>query len=254
MTSPPPPELVGLSYSAWTLKARWSLDAHEVEYRFVEYLPMLGEPALRLRLGTPLRKASVPVLFTEAGPFTDSWDIAQWAAANASSSERLISDANRAAVADWNARSERLLAAGRARTTRRVMRDPAALAESVPPPLNQLGPLTRGIGALGARFLLAKYRGDRVSEEAAEAAMRIELDALRAGLAGRETLLDDFSYADVAMALGFCFIAPPGGGRVRIGVASLPHWSFPELAVEYADLVGWAERIFARWPLSRAVR
>lgn len=258
MTGAKLPELVGLSYSAWTLKARWALDAHGVRYKYREYLPMLGEPALRMRLGTPLSRVSVPVLFTDNGPFTDSWDIAQWAASNSGPSAApgapLITDANRGDVHDWNQASERLLAAGRARTTRLVLRDPAALAESVPPPLNKLGPVTRVLGAMGAKFILTKYGAGDVSDQAAVATMRDELIALRAALDGREFLLGAYSYADVAMALAFGFIAPPSNERVRLGANARPHWTCPELAEEFADLVAWSRTIIARWPESSAIR
>lgn len=254
MSRPDVPELVGIGYSAWTQKARWALDAHEVSYRYREYLPMLGEPGLRLRLGTPLRKVSVPVLFTEVGPFTDSWDIAQWAAANANNDACLIDDQRRADIAEWNTLSDTMLAAGRARTTRRVLTDREALLESVPPPMNQLGPLTGAIGASGARFLLWKYGAGAEDEEAAVATMRGGLTRLRAALGDGGFVLDRFTYADVAMAVTMMFIAPPPDDLVRIGPKARPHWNCPELAAEFPELVEWSHGVYAQRPPSMRAR
>jgi glutathione S-transferase len=41
--------LVGEGFSPWTEKARWALDHHGIRYRCEEYVPLAGEPWLRLR-------------------------------------------------------------------------------------------------------------------------------------------------------------------------------------------------------------
>ena len=73
------PELLGLPYSPWTEKARFSLDARRVPYTFRHYQPLVGEPALRLKLRRPLGRVTVPVLTTGDGRvLADSMDIARW--------------------------------------------------------------------------------------------------------------------------------------------------------------------------------
>ena len=56
------PELVSLSYSPWSEKARWALDHHGIEYRNIAYTPMLGVPRLRMRLRAMRAKITVPIL------------------------------------------------------------------------------------------------------------------------------------------------------------------------------------------------
>src|SRR5580698_1853504 len=73
-------ELLGLVYSPWTEKARWALDVRRVLYTFRPYQPILGEPALRLKLGRLRGRVSVPVLTLDDGRvLADSADIARWA-------------------------------------------------------------------------------------------------------------------------------------------------------------------------------
>src|SRR5689334_2595000 len=71
--------LVGLHYSPWTEKARWALDHHGLPYTYEEYLPMIGEPALRLRTRRAFGKVSVPVLIDRDEAVFDSWEIARFA-------------------------------------------------------------------------------------------------------------------------------------------------------------------------------
>ena len=61
------PELLGLPYSPWSEKARWALDARRVPYREVTYAPLLGEPALRLKLKRWRGNVTVPVLTDDEG-------------------------------------------------------------------------------------------------------------------------------------------------------------------------------------------
>src|SRR5690606_17418493 len=90
--------LVGLVYSPWTQRARWALDHHRVVYRSEPYTPLLGELALRRRLGRFRGRVSVPVLFTDAAVIDDSVAIARHAEAVGSGGPR-FADAD--AVTRW---------------------------------------------------------------------------------------------------------------------------------------------------------
>ena len=135
--------------------------------------------------------------------------------------------------------SERALAGGRERAIQAVLQDPEAQAESlrgiVPDALT--GPL-RGIAKLGARQLRRKYGEGQVVE------LEAGLEQLRATLDGRDYLLDEFSYADIAMAVVFEFVEP--SAHVRRGVAERRAWSDARLAARYADLVEWRDQLWAR--------
>jgi glutathione S-transferase len=84
-----------------------------------------------------------------------------------------------------------------------------------------------------------------VGQAEANATMRGVLDALRAGLKGRDNLLDGFSYADVAMAVVLQMVSPVDSGYIRLGPERRRAWTEPVLAKDYADLVEWRDRLYA---------
>jgi glutathione S-transferase len=205
--------LVGISYSPWSEKAKWGLQLSGLTFRYQEYLPMLGEPALRVRLRRPRGKVTVPILFTEDGPLGDSLAIVEWASAHAPNA--IISPEHRDAIIGWNALSERALALGRERTTMHVARDPEALVESVPGFMGKLGPVSRAIGKAGARYLERKYAFSAQDDSARIAELREILTTLRAALAGGDYLIGgELTYADVTMAVGLQFVSPPERNRL----------------------------------------
>jgi glutathione S-transferase len=235
--------LIGLSYSPWSLKARWALDHHRVPYRWREYLPMLGEPLLQARLRR--RRVTVPVLIDEAGVHDDSFDIARRAEAVGQGAP-LFPDALTDAISRWNQTSEDVCAAGRALTTARVLADPAALAESVPVPPALRRPL-RGVATAGARFLTRKYGLREVDEDAALDTIGLALEAVREALAdGRAYLEGPLTYADFALAVSLQFVQPVAGTYVHLGPASRRCWTRDGLAQAYPDVLAWRDQVFAR--------
>ncbi len=240
-------ELIYLPYSPWSEKARWALDAHGIGYRKRVYTPMIGEPGLRLRLRTAA-PVSVPVLLVDGTPIRDSWQIALWSAEETDRAP-ILNDDSRPHAEAWNATSERALAAGRARTTRRVMLDREALAASVPAPMDRLGPATTAIGWLGARWLHRRYCRDHREDDACRTAQRRALDGLRSALdhAGGDHLTGTFSYADVCAAVMLHFVSPPDVLERILAPAAVRCWRDDELAGEYADLVAWRDRLYDRY-------
>lgn len=235
--------LIGLSYSPWSLKARWALDHHRVPYRWREYLPMLGEPLLQARLRR--RRVTVPVLIDEAGVHDDSFDIARRAEA-VGQGPPLFPEALTDAVSRWNQVSEDVCAAGRALTTSRVLADPAALAESVPVPPSLRRPL-RGVATAGARFLTRKYDLRAVRDEAALQTIGLALEAAREALAdGRAYLEGPLTYADFALAVALQFVQPVADTYVQLGPASRRCWTRDDLAQAYPDVLAWRDQVFAR--------
>lgn len=235
------PTLVTIAYSPWSRRAKHALDAMGVDYALRAYVPTLSEPRLRLDLRRPFGKVTLPVLLRADGPpICDSLDIVRWAAAR--SDRPVITPANEAEVVRWSAMSDRLMEAGRIRTARRVLADPAAQTASLPAPLRPLGPAGRLLARDAARRLLRKY-GEDSSDDALLAAMRAVLDEARATLDGRETLLDRPSYADHCLAWALVFVRPHE--RQRIAPAAARCWTEPELAERYADLLAWRDRVLA---------
>ena len=233
-------ELVVAPFSPWSMRARLALDAQGLSYRAVPYVPSLSEPGLRWRLGNWRGRVTVPVLFPDDGPpIRESFAIAEWGAAR--STRPLLDASNRAACERVDAVSSRALEAGRARTTRLVYGDAAALRESMPAVVSALGPVGRAIGRKVTVDLLRKYGADQVSEAEAVARMRAALGELREVLGGKHWLLGDFSYADITGAMALGFVAPHA--RAPLGPANRPLWTVAPLADEFADLVAWRDRV-----------
>lgn len=235
--------LVALSYSPWSEKARWALLHHRVPFRETEYVPMVGVPMLRAFTGRWRGRVTVPAFRTDGGEvLTDSWDIARWAEAHGQGTPLFPSE-HLPAIEAWNAASERVMAAGRALTTRRVAADREALLEAVPGfvPKALAGPL----GESGVGYFMRKYGLDAGSEAERTETIRHELKSWRAALGGSDTLAGALTHAEVAMALALQFVKPATAGRPRLKPATARCWTLPELSAEFADLLDWRDRLLA---------
>lgn len=247
------PALIGLLYSPWTEKARFALDARRVAYRFESYQPIVGEPALRLELRSATGPVSVPVLRTDEGRLIrDSTAIARWADGRGEGPRLFPADHDRD-VDRFVALSERALDAGRALALGRMLDDPEALAEMVPRALaRSLGRHAAALGAVGIRRTLRKYGATTRDARAHRSALETALGDLRESL-GRaaepaseheaKTLLDRFSFADVAAAQALAFVEPPS--VLVLGTASRRCFRDEELAARHADLVAWRDALYA---------
>jgi glutathione S-transferase len=234
------------SFAPWCEKARWALDHHQVVYRFVEHVPMLGEPALRLAARRPFGYVTVPLLVDGANVVMGSFDIARHAE-HAGVQAPLFPPGREDHVVAWNERSDAVMTSGRAMLLSRMLRSPQALAEQLPPFVPAgLRPALRGLASMGVKFLQRKH-GIRPEEDARhEAVSRTALDALRAALAsGRRYLLGDaLSYADIAMATSLQFVLPVDQRHIALGPATREAWTNATLASEYADLLTWRDTLY----------
>jgi glutathione S-transferase len=244
-------ELLGLPYSPWTEKARWALDARRVPYAFRHYQPLLGEPALRVKLRRLRGPVGVPVLTTDDGRvLADSANIARWADGEGEGPP-LFPAEHDAAIQRFVALSERALSAGRALSLTRMRGDDEALVEMVPGPIRRaVGPAVAArIGGVGIWRTLHKYGGHRADSAAHRRALSAALDEMRAALAaapgGAEprTLLGTFTFADIAAAQALAFAEPASAG-LKLGPASRRSFSDPELAERYADVVAWRDALY----------
>lgn len=242
-------QLIGLSYSPWSEKAKWALEVRKVPYRFRPYQPLLGEPALRRLTGRWRGNVTVPVLVSDQGEvLDDSAKIARWADARGEGPALFPAEHERT-IARWIETGERALEAGRVISLHRTLESPAALKELVPRPLRSLGGLAAAIGGLGVRRTLRKYGAGRHTLVEHRRVARDALDELRAAIARSpskatpKTILEHFSFADVAASQILTFVSPPAFG-VRLGPESRKGFTDPELATEYADLIAWRDALY----------
>ncbi len=239
-------ELLAISYSPWSEKARWALDYHGVQYSEVEYAPIVGELALRKRLGTWRGSVSVPLLLKADGHIADSFEIARYAEDIGSNPVALFPEGRAEEVAAWNRRSEAALFAGRALVTSRVMRDPVARAEAMPRMSPTLARALRlPFTAFGAVYLRRKYKYG--SDEAPhQEALHKSLSALRDAMAdGRPYLFGEaFSYADLTMACALQCVRPVTDEFIRLKSATRAAWVNEELATEFSSLIDWRDQVY----------
>ena len=232
---------LAIPYSPWSEKARWALDLRRVPYREEAYVPMLGEPLLRLRLRRFRGKVTVPVLFTEDGrALRDSFDIARFAE-EAGQGPTLFPAGRDAEIARWNERSEEILRAGRALSVAKAMEDAAAREEAVPRLIPaRLRPL---VGRAGVAFLRAKYRLG-VDQEAETQIIAEGLRQWRSALGGRRYLHDALSYAEVAMAVSLQLAVPVSDAYVHLGPATRRVCTCDAIAGELSDLAAWRDALY----------
>jgi glutathione S-transferase len=231
-------QLIGEDFSPWTEKARWALDHHGIEHSFTQYQPLISEPWLRIKSRNLTGKASVPVLLADGEIIRESFPIARWADREGSATSLLPKERERD-VAEWNDRSDRALRAARALFFTRLVDDPEAQLDNLPPFIpSRLRPLMRPMVKTGVAYLRAKYGVDGDFTKRAREELDGELVALREQLSTkRRYLLGEFSYADVAMAVVCQFFSPVEADHIPLAPANRRCWTEPALAKNYADII-----------------
>lgn len=235
----PEPTLVGLSYSPWTQRARWALDHHHVGYRYREYVPVVGEPLLRLQARKLLGKVSVPVLLAPHGAIFDSLAIAKHADSIGKGTK--LYDGHEAIVDRWVDVAEGALHAARGLVIRAVDTDPEAQVESVklPMPHALKGPTAR----FGSAVLNWKWNASTTEAEG-EARIAEVLEQLRAAVAKNGYVDGSFSFADIVGAGVVQCIQPVADRWIPLEPATRRAWTRPALVARFGDLIAWRDRLF----------
>ncbi|MCB9588287.1 MAG: glutathione S-transferase N-terminal domain-containing protein [Polyangiaceae bacterium] len=249
--------LLYLHYSPWSEKAAWALDHHRVLHARKDYLPLLGEPLLRLRVKKWRGPVTVPVLFGGHDVWEDSLSIARYAESVGSGTSLFpggtVSLDGR--LLEYDRVADELMNSGRARAAERAAPREDVLVESLPPAFRISGPVAPHVGRLGVEFLRRKYLTRDLSSEQHLQRMRRALDGLRAALAPDSEqegaalaspdayVLGKFSYVDIAFCAALQFVRPVADSYIRLGPASRDAWTDPALG-DYADLLAWRDRVY----------
>ncbi|HYO53788.1 glutathione S-transferase family protein [Archangium sp.] len=239
------PIFVAAWFSPWSERARFALDHHRIDYHEESYVPLLGEPLLRLRTRVFRGQLSVPVLLHDGRVIRDSVEIARHADRVGTGSPLFPASAE-AEIARYVELATGLMEAARVLSMPRMANDPAVRRESlpsfVPTPLRSaLLPLA----GLGAAYVARKYRlGSRDPNEA-RATMRRALERLQAELRGRSTLLSDFTFADIAAAVALTAVRPVEHPVIPLGPGMRAAFTDQEMAKEFGELLAWRDRLYA---------
>lgn len=239
-------ELIGISYSPWTEKARWALDHHGVQYSETSYLPMLGEASLRLRLRKLRGKITVPILVSGDRVIQDSFAIARYADSIGGATD-LFPAEHAKAIGVWNERSETCLRAARAMVAQRVLDSSEAKEEALPAQFPSAArKLMKPLANVGVLYLRKKYD---FSSQLAQHRRNYEdqLETLEAALAAGDYLCgEDFSFADIAMAVALQGVRPVTDEFIRLGPATRAAWTDVDLCDRFPKLLAWRDRIYER--------
>jgi len=219
------------------VRARWALDHHGVAYGWSEYLPIFGEPALRLATRRLRGRLTVPVLIEGRRVIDDSFEIARHAETLGGGPPLM---ADKGAAAHWNAVADRISDGGRLRTTALVSRSREAKRDSLPKGLAWALP----VADLGVAYLTRKYDLGAASIEQAQSQMADACQLVSDALAG-DYLGAHFGYADIAIACALQFIDPVDGRYIRLGEHAAACWRTPALADRFRHLLDWRDRVFA---------
>ncbi|TVQ87392.1 MAG: glutathione S-transferase family protein [Deltaproteobacteria bacterium] len=234
--------LVELPYSPWSRRARQALILEGVPHRRESYTIALSEPMLRIRTRRLRGPITIPCLIPPDGPpLFDSTQIASWASARGKA--KLLPEELGPEILEIVRLADRCLEAGRLRSTAILLKDPALLAEQVPPALKPLGPLGPRIARRVGQQILRRY--DHLVDGDPAQALKTALAELGARVGEGGPLVGGrLTYADLAAASGLGFVAPPDDGT--LGPGTRRAFSWPELAEEHEHLVRWRDRLHIR--------
>jgi glutathione S-transferase len=237
-------KLVSLDVSPWSERAKWALDHHGLKYEVVAHVPVLGERRLRRLVGPGKPRATVPVLLAGVEVVSESWDIALYADREGKGS-KLIPPEKEPAIRDWCALSDEASGASRALVVAATLARGPALDEQAAFVPAWMRPALRPVGRAVTRAFARKYSIRLGDADAHTQALRAALQRLRGGLTGQSPYLEgSFSYADIAMATLLQAIVPVDDRFMRIGPGTRVVWTQPALAIEFADLVAWRDRLY----------
>ena len=241
--------LVGLGYSPWTLKARWSLAHCKIPHRYKDHLILVGMPELYWRLRIRAQRPSeltVPALLGDGADLTDSMAIARWADARGGGG--LFPAELFQTIQDANVLSEKLLDHERVRVTSAVLRDPQARYESMPKNWPRAARrVLLPMVWLGAWYLRAEFDFDTME-------LKRRMEEVEAGMAHfrsmglrpeRYCLGDRFTFADIAVASTIQAFSPVDTRFFRYPDATRRAWTWDKMSLDFSPLLEWRDWIFA---------
>ncbi len=239
-------ELIGMSYSPWTERARWVLQYHGLPFDYTEHVILTGIPYLRWRLRRPLGTATTPALIDEERKIrvTDSWNIALYADKHGDGKKILPTD-SLDVIKGWNDRSEAMLDSGRALLIERLRQNPKAQESLLPPVIPAaLKASFTFLASFGFQYVQTKFHSAERDLQEHRGRIRSELLHLRESLTDRPYLLDQFSYADLVMAGSLQVVQPIKHRSFKIAAVFRECWGDPSLAQEFPDLLAWRDKIY----------
>ena len=202
---------------------------------------------LRKAMGGYKGKVTVPVWITGDAVINESHEIAERADAEGNA-QKLFLEGRDADMADASALAHRICDAARGRSLVRVLDDRAAVKEALPKMVTRI-PLVSGtvgrtvLKRFNAKYGIVKERYEEFHQQERKALLALRDMVTTAKEAGRITLYERFSYADVALGLALNLVKPLPGSPM--GPASTRCATDAEIGAEFADLLEWRDALDA---------
>lgn len=261
------PELVGISYSPWTEKARWALDYCEVPYHYSEHTILLSMPKLSRRLKRPGSEITVPLLIleNESTPrdlprtLMDSFEIARFADEHRKPGKiSLFPENTLYEIKHLNMLCESVLDATRALVIQKVMKDRQALEDSLPRSIPRtFRPVLKFMSRMGTRYISKAFDIDKKTDAGQRLALTQGIFMLNkvwkkivsstsSEDASKSPFLmsDQFTYADILLATTLQGVMPVADSFIPLTPALREAWSQPELAQEMGEILAWRDVLY----------
>lgn len=232
--------LYGLRYSPWTERARFALDVCDVQHTMQGHQPILGELTLRLKAKS-LSHKTVPILVTASGDvIKDSFDIARFAWA---STPQLWEQwqTHEKAIMDAYALSERILNLSRLFALKRMKESPKTLEAQVP----RWMPMKAAVGSMGVNLFAYKYGLDMPTAIDRES-LNQALLALKEKILDRQYVSDQFSMADILLAVSLGAILPVSNEHIRINRGIRDAWTDEVSVSNFPEVFEWRDNIYQK--------
>ena len=200
----------------WSEMAKWSLDFTGHRYTEQHHLIMIDEVALRLRARS--MQATVPLLVDGRTRVMGAEQIARYADKQ---HHKLFPADKTAEMGPWIASAMRAARAGRTIASQEMLSSTDFLLENLPPWVPEG---MRGLMVPSARMalnFLAKKHGFAKDDLAVEQkVLEAFAQSVDEATHGKRTLCGKFTFADIACASVFEFVAPVGDAYIPIGAAT----------------------------------
>ncbi len=230
-----------LHHSPWSERARWALLHHKIAFEEREHVPLIGELALRMR-AKHKGKVSVPLLVDDDGNAVQGSLAIGEHVDKIGKKEKLFPEGSRDVIVKLYDVLEDALSAAREGFVRDLMHDKEAQMESLPPLLRAL-PFASMSAKLGTAFVASKYNA-RIGS--VDDRIRKGLQAVRDAIDKKDYVLGAFSFADIVGTSIVQAIAPGDDKYVRILPGTRRLWNHAKLQKEFAELIEWRNRVYAK--------
>ncbi len=189
-----------------------------------------------MRLRCWSESLTVPLMMTEQETLFSSWDIGVFAEQHGTGNPLQMADPR---VQHWNRLSDRILELGRIRISLSIRHEPNALKAALPSGLRWI-PGGRMIARQGVNYMLKTYPVDVAEDQLIEQTATL-LAEVRAGLAGKPYLLEQPSYADLAVASCLQMVRPVAAGIIPLNSDLHSVWAESTLSASFDDLCHWRD-------------